>query len=76
MSLGGPDEPKKVLRKFERLHLAPSQQVVWSTTLSRRDLSNWDVQKQDWVITPYHKEIFVGSSSRQLPLHASLPAVQ
>ncbi|PKY04238.1 beta-glucosidase-related glycosidase [Aspergillus campestris IBT 28561] len=75
VSLGGPNEPKKVLRKFERLHLAPSQQVVWSTTLSRRDLSNWDVQKQDWVITPYHKEIFVGSSSRQLPLHASLPAV-
>lgn len=76
MSLGGPNEPKIVLRKFDRLHLAPGQQVVWSTTLSRRDLANWDVAAQDWIVTPYCKDVYVGSSSRKLPLRAQLPRVQ
>lgn len=64
-----------MLRKFERIHLAPSQSVMWSTTLNRRDLSNWDVTAQDWVITKYAKKVFVGSSSRKLPLQGSLPMV-
>ncbi|KAF9886936.1 hypothetical protein FE257_010677 [Aspergillus nanangensis] len=72
VSLGGPNEPKVVLRKFERLHISPSKQVVWSTTLNRRDLSNWDVVSQDWVISPYDKSVHVGSSSRKLKLHAPL----
>ncbi|KAE8349450.1 putative beta-glucosidase A [Aspergillus coremiiformis] len=76
VSLGGPDEPKVVLRKFDRLHLAPSQEVVWTTTLNRRDLANWDVAAQNWVITPYPKNIYVGNSSRKLPLKASLPKAQ
>ncbi|THC97001.1 hypothetical protein EYZ11_003505 [Aspergillus tanneri] len=76
VSLGGPNEPKVVLRKFDRFKLDPSQQVVWSTTLNRRDLSNWDVTGQDWVITEYPKKVFVGSSSRKLPLHASLPEME
>nr|QLJ82605.1 beta-1, 4-glucosidase T2 [Aspergillus fresenii]QLJ82606.1 beta-1, 4-glucosidase T2 [Aspergillus fresenii] len=75
VSLGGPNEPPKVLRKFDRLHLGPSQEVVWATTLTRRDLSNWDVAAQDWVITKYPKKVFVGSSSRKLPLQGSLPVV-
>ncbi|KAB8078558.1 putative beta-glucosidase A [Aspergillus leporis] len=73
VSLGGPNEPKVVLRKFDRFHLAPSQEVVWTTTLARRDLANWDVAAQDWVITSYPKRVYVGNSSRKLPLHASLP---
>lgn len=48
---------------------------MWSTTLNRRDLSNWDVTAQDWVITKYAKKVFVGSSSRKLPLQGSLPMV-
>ncbi|PYI28771.1 BETA-glucosidase precursor [Aspergillus indologenus CBS 114.80] len=76
VSLGGPNEPKVVLRKFDRLTLKPSEETVWTTTLTRRDLSNWDVVAQDWVITSYPKKVHVGSSSRQLPLHAALPKVQ
>ncbi|KAL5357941.1 putative beta-glucosidase A [Aspergillus floccosus] len=75
VSLGGPNEPKRVLRKFERLHLAPGEQKVWTTTLNRRDLANWDVVAQDWKITRYAKTIFVGTSSRKLPLAGRLPRV-
>ncbi|KAE8149638.1 putative beta-glucosidase A [Aspergillus avenaceus] len=76
VSLGGPNEPKVVLRKFERLYLEASQQQVWTTTLTRRDLANWDVAAQNWVITSHTKTIYVGNSSRKLPLQASLPHVQ
>ncbi|KAL4763340.1 uncharacterized protein BDW70DRAFT_131523 [Aspergillus foveolatus] len=64
------------MRKFERLHLAPGQQIVWAATLNRRDLANWDTVAQDWKITPYEKSIFVGTSSRRLPLARALSRVQ
>lgn len=76
VSLGGPNEPVVALRNFDRLHLAPGQKVVWKTTLTRRDLSNWDTSAQNWAITKYPKTVFVGSSSRRLPLRASLPHAQ
>ncbi|KAH1291192.1 hypothetical protein KXW39_002520 [Aspergillus fumigatus] len=75
VSLGGPNEPRVVLRKFDRIFLAPGEQKVWTTTLNRRDLANWDVEAQDWVITKYPKKVHVGSSSRKLPLRAPLPRV-
>ena len=73
VSLGGPDEPPKVLRGFDRLpSIAPGQTVVFSATLTRRDLSNWDVAAQDWTVTDHAKTVYVGSSSRKLPLSAQL----
>ncbi|KAL4911354.1 putative beta-glucosidase A [Aspergillus multicolor] len=76
VSLGGPNEPKVVLRGFDKLDIQPGEERVFTTTLTRRDLSNWDVVKDNWVITEYPKRVFVGSSSRNLPLRASLPTVQ
>ncbi|KAL4927979.1 beta-glucosidase [Aspergillus undulatus] len=76
VSLGGPNEPKVVLRGFDKLHIQPGQERIFKTTLTRRDLSNWDITKDDWVITPHPKKVFVGSSSRKLSLKASLPTVQ
>lgn len=64
------------LRNFDRIHLVPGQKVVWKTTLTRRDLSNWDTATQDWTVTKYPKKVYVGSSSRKLPLRAMLPHVQ
>ena len=73
VSLGGPGEPPKVLRGFDRLPLiAPGQSVVFSATLTRRDLSNWDTAAQDWVVSEHPKTIYVGPSSRKLPLSAKL----
>lgn len=44
--------------------------------MTRRDLSNWDVASQNWVITSAQKKVYVGNSSRKLPLSADLPTVQ
>ncbi|KAI8153841.1 putative beta-glucosidase A [Colletotrichum sp. SAR 10_70] len=72
VSLGGPDDPVKVLRGFERIPLAPGASATFSAEITRRDLSNWDVASQNWVISQYPKKVWVGSSSRDLPLSASL----
>ncbi|KAG5977677.1 hypothetical protein E4U55_006620 [Claviceps digitariae] len=73
VSLGGEGEPVRVLRGFERIeNIAPGQSVVFRHDLTRRELSNWDTVSQDWVITKAPKKIWVGSSSRNLPLSADL----
>ena len=73
VSLGGPDDAKVALRGFDRLTIQPGESVVWTTTLTRRDLSNWDPASQNWFISAYPKTAYVGSSSRQLLLSAPLP---
>lgn len=73
ISLGGENEPVRVLRGFERLeNIAPGQSVIFNAPITRRDLSNWDTNAQNWVITDHAKTVYVGSSSRNLPLSAKL----
>jgi beta-glucosidase len=72
VSLGGPDDPKVALRGFERLSIQPGQSIQFTATINRRDLSNWDTVTQNWVISDYPKTVYVGSSSRTLPLSAPL----
>jgi beta-glucosidase len=76
VSLGGKGDPKKVLRQFDRVTIAPGQKLQWTTTLTRRDLSNWDVESQNWVVSDAQKKVYVGNSSRKLPLSADLPELQ
>lgn len=73
VSLGGPQDPRVVLRGFDRLTLKPGESKTFETTLTRRDVSNWDTVEQNWVVSRYPKTVFVGSSSRKLHLKASLP---
>lgn len=73
VSHGGEGEPVRVLRGFDRIErIAPGASVTFRAELTRRDLSNWDVTTQNWVITDAPKNIYVGSSSRNLPLTAQL----
>jgi beta-glucosidase len=73
ISLGGENEPVRVLRGFERIErIAPGQSVTFRHDITRRDISNWDTASQNWVITKAPKKVWVGSSSRSLPLSASL----
>ncbi|KAH6704417.1 hypothetical protein VDGD_09750 [Verticillium dahliae] len=72
VSLGGPDDPIRVLRGFDRIHIAPGASQTFRAELTRRDLSNWDVVTQNWFISQYEKTVFVGSSSRNLPLSTRL----
>jgi len=72
ISHGGPDDPKVVLRNFDRLSIQAGQSATFSADITRRDLSNWDTETQNWVITEYSKKVYVGSSSRKLLLSSDL----
>lgn len=73
VSLGGEKEPVRVLRGFDRIErIAPGQSVTFRHELTRREISNWDPVSQNWVITKAPKKVWVGSSSRDLPLSAVL----
>ncbi|KAF2502578.1 beta-glucosidase [Lophium mytilinum] len=72
VSLGAPDDPKVVLRNFERLSIQPGQSATFTADITRRDVSNWDTDSQNWVISKYPKKVYVGSSSRKLLLSSDL----
>ncbi|KAI1122690.1 glycoside hydrolase family 3 protein [Nemania abortiva] len=72
VSLGGPDDAPVVLRGFDRIRVDPGQTVTFRAPLTRRDVSNWDIVSQNWVISKYPKTAYVGPSSRNLPLKAQL----
>jgi beta-glucosidase len=72
VSLGGPNDPKVMLRNFERLSISAGKSATFTAELTRRDLSNWDTVKQNWVISKYPKTVYVGSSSRKLHLSQKL----
>ena len=73
ISLGGPYDPKIVLRGFERVPIPAGETVTVSFDVTRRDISNWDTVAQDWIVRTEHaKKVYVGSSSRQLLLEAEL----
>jgi beta-glucosidase len=72
VSRGGPNDPVRELRGFERLNITPGGAATFSADLTRRDLSNWDPASQNWVITSYPKTVYVGASSRNLALNGTL----
>lgn len=44
------EQPDRVLRGFDKVHLKPGESADTKFTLRRRDLSVWDVVKQEWRI--------------------------
>lgn len=65
--------PVKVLRGFEKTDsLKPGQSVTVKFDLRRKDLSAWDVVKQQWGIPSGDFKIWAGQSSRDLPLTDTL----
>lgn len=72
LSHGGPEDPKVVLRGFDRLSIGPGKSATFHADVTRRDLSNWDTVSQNWVITEHTKTVYVGASSRNLELQSEL----
>jgi beta-glucosidase len=72
ISLGGADDPVVALRNFDRLSIQPGQSATFTADITRRDLSNWDTVSQNWFISEHTKTVHVGTSSRKLPLSATL----
>lgn len=64
--------PVKQLRGFEKPVLEAGQSATVEFPLTRRDLSTWDVTAQKWLLQKGDYPIYVGSSSRDLPLTGSL----
>ncbi|KAI1410715.1 glycoside hydrolase family 3 protein [Hypoxylon sp. FL1857] len=70
--VGIPNGPVKQLRGFAKPVLQPGESTVVNFELTRRDLSTWDVVAQNWLLQGGDYSIFVGSSSRDLPLTGTL----
>lgn len=73
ISRGGPYDPPRELRGFERISIASNKSVKVTFDVTRRDISSWSTVEQDWFVRNSTKKVFVGSSSRDLPLSATLP---
>jgi beta-glucosidase len=67
-----PNSPPKQLRGFYKAQLSPQKSETVHFELTRRDLSVWDVVSQAWIIQEGEYEIFVGASSRDIRLQATL----
>lgn len=70
--IGIPGGPAKQLRGFEKPSLNPAQCQIVNFQLTRRDLSIWDTVAQKWQLQSGVYHIYVGSSSRILPLNGTL----
>lgn len=63
------DFPVKVLRQFEKVYLEIGETQTVHFNLTRRDLSYWDVERQNWAMpTVGSINIHVGASSRDIKL--------
>ncbi|KAF2734815.1 beta-glucosidase-like protein [Polyplosphaeria fusca] len=67
-----PNAPARQLRGFERVHVNVGEEVAVDFELTRRDLSIWDVVKQDWSLQRGDYGVHVGASSRDMKLHATI----
>jgi beta-glucosidase len=65
-------QPPRQLKGYRSLTLDPGQRVTISFQLDRRAFSYWDVTTSRWRVARGCYGVFVGSSSRDLPLHAVL----
>ncbi|KAI0964787.1 glycoside hydrolase superfamily [Xylaria arbuscula] len=70
--VGIPNGPVQQLRGFSKPVLEAGESAVVHFDLTRRDLSTWDVVAQNWLLQKGQYQIYVGSSSRKLPLAAAL----
>lgn len=60
------------LRGFEKPVLEAGASATVTFPLTRRDLSAWDVAAQKWLLQSGEYGLYVGSSSRDLPLTGTL----
>jgi beta-glucosidase len=68
--------PPRQLRGFEKVALRAGQHQTVSFALMRRDISYWDVVRQEWVIPAGEIEVQVGFSSRDLKGAVKIAPVQ
>ncbi|KAH6682771.1 beta-glucosidase-related glycosidase [Halenospora varia] len=70
--VGIPGGPVKQLRGFAKVDVESGKSVGVGFDLQRRDLSVWDTVAQKWRLQKGSYKVWVGASSRILPLEGSL----
>lgn len=61
----------KDLRGFARVHLEPDETKALLLDLKARDLAYYDTSTGAWRVEPITYQVYVGTSSRDLPLQAT-----
>lgn len=64
--------PVKELKGFEKVHLAPDESTVVCFELNRRDFAYYDDVLGKWRVDGGQYDIYVGGSSRDLPLSVEI----
>ncbi|QDS68965.1 hypothetical protein FKW77_008868 [Venturia effusa] len=70
--IGIPNSPPKQLRGFEKKLLNPEESAPFSFALTRRDLSIWSTEEQEWVLQRGKYPIYVGASVLDIKLQGVL----
>jgi beta-glucosidase len=60
--------PKKELKGFARLNLAPGETRQVTIELDRRAFAYYDVKKHDWTVEPGDFDLYVARSAAQIEL--------
>jgi beta-glucosidase len=69
--LGIPGGPVRQLRGFDKVAIGSGKTATVTFQLTRRDLSSWDVNAQQWALQTGQYKLYVGKSSRNLPLQTT-----
>ncbi|KAM0347331.1 hypothetical protein ACHAPU_004850 [Fusarium lateritium] len=72
VGIPGDDVPVRQLRGFKKPTIDAGETVTVTFELTRRDLSVWNVNAQEWQLQQGDYAIYVGRSSRDLPLSGTL----
>lgn len=67
--------PVKSLRGYKKVTLAAGASSIVSFPILRKDLSYWDVSKQDWAIPKGDIDVRVGFSSHDIRASQSIAAI-
>ncbi|MDO6446774.1 glycoside hydrolase family 3 C-terminal domain-containing protein [Colwellia sp. 1_MG-2023] len=62
------ERPTKELKGFDKVFLQPGETKQISITLTKRDLSFWDTNNNDWLAEPGEFEVQLGTSSDNILL--------
>jgi len=65
-------EPPRRLEAYTKVSLAPGQSRRLTLTLAISSLASWDNPDTGWVLHKGTYRVYVGDSSRSLPLSASV----
>ncbi len=65
------DRPRKLLRGFERVPLAPGETRTVTFRVPSSGLAYWDAAAKAWRVEPVRHDVYVGGSSRSSDLLAA-----